>query len=844
MPRVLSYTPPWLSRPTPGFEVFAAKQKQAQTNGSSTPTDVNVASRTIALRGTEVFVAVGNEIRWSDLAWLKEIEEEKYEGQAYRVLKAGVHGEIKQVVISPLQDHLAIVTSHTVHVLCLPDSRLLTADDTTPLKPKIFQIGPTAHVVEEAPIVSVLWHPLGELGRCLVTVTRDAILRLWEINQDNKQSFAEASLSVDLKKLANAASSDEDLRASRFGAGKTYTPDLAFLEPAAVCFGANTPTTRNPWALMTLWIATVDGDVYALCPLLPKKWQPFDGMMESLFLHAGASEDQGSGDLGRWFLDLHDQDPLIIQARFETFTIYNRPRRPGPVPRLQGPFLLDPVPKDDFDLADIYVAESAVATKDNIEYEEEEEDEAESDELSSSLIYLLTTNATVQICVDTEGVEAQWLPSGTPFSTPSAVPMLPEQEPRALLTLETIELYPNGQYSSSIVPSFTPDVISPHAVFITHGTGVSFLSLAKWAERLQQELEQSAQEGSDLRYDILLSGPKALLEHTMQLPDSVLQTTPLHIATTAVIQDSDVGYMLLTLVNSQPFAAQLDLSHRDASSLPPFIKPEPGEEPSKPLSLPREPYHENPIFFDDTVARSIPDLLSKLPAHQRSIHSQEIRLSESSLAILVSAHQRLAAQTARVADAAGDLFRRCEWMQKEFRHQIELVDDVAVKIDALTGDYDDVGGGEGEGPREVGTRRIEMRLERARERQRGILERFRRLRGDVAGIDGRVLSDREKGFGREVRRMAEKVGVEIGEGGEEQTELQKRHRHLKAIKEDLARQAEEVGESKDGEKKESPLKVSSGFRRERERGVMELLEREEALLEAVTERANRLSVQQ
>jgi hypothetical protein len=97
MPRVLSYTPSWLSRPSAGFDVFAAKD-EVQANGYSKPSrpskhsDFNVPSKTIACRGTEVFVAVGNEIRWSDLAWLKELEDDKAKGceftsekQSYRV---------------------------------------------------------------------------------------------------------------------------------------------------------------------------------------------------------------------------------------------------------------------------------------------------------------------------------------------------------------------------------------------------------------------------------------------------------------------------------------------------------------------------------------------------------------------------------------------------------------------------------------------------------------------------------------------------------------------------------------------------------------------------------------
>jgi nucleoporin NUP82 len=73
MPKVLSYTPPWLSRPSPGFKVFYDPPKSTSTTAEAAP----AVSRTIASRGTQLFVAVGNEIRWTDLVYLKDYYSEK-----------------------------------------------------------------------------------------------------------------------------------------------------------------------------------------------------------------------------------------------------------------------------------------------------------------------------------------------------------------------------------------------------------------------------------------------------------------------------------------------------------------------------------------------------------------------------------------------------------------------------------------------------------------------------------------------------------------------------------------------------------------------------------------------
>ena len=84
MPKVISYTPTWLSRPAPGYHLFS-KPLASQQRNESIPNGQDGASiaktltgnrRTIARRGTELFVVVDNEIRWSDLCMLKDAWEE------------------------------------------------------------------------------------------------------------------------------------------------------------------------------------------------------------------------------------------------------------------------------------------------------------------------------------------------------------------------------------------------------------------------------------------------------------------------------------------------------------------------------------------------------------------------------------------------------------------------------------------------------------------------------------------------------------------------------------------------------------------------------------------------
>ncbi|KAG9746719.1 hypothetical protein KCU59_g4849, partial [Aureobasidium melanogenum] len=425
MVRVIGHTPSWLSAPSPGFNLF---QRNADTKApsalrnSSNKADSPGPARTIAHRGTEIFVLVGNEIRWSDLVSLKDADQDN-DHQSYRVLKTPVAAQIKQLVVSPHGDYLAILTEHTVHIAVLPDPSHLSVQDPSPLRIKTFQLGPTAHVLEQAPVVSALWHPLGHMGSCLVTVTKDACVRLWELNRDSRASFDEPELALDLKKLADATSADQDFSASKYGTSKGFSPDSVEMEVAAACFGARATSDEHGWSPMTLWIAMTEGDVYALCPLLPSKWEPTPTTIPSLSTAVVAKAEVNSqsdpspeerrivDQQQRWLADIDNQEPLVV-SHIETlaeFEVYNRPTNSPAIPKLQGPFYLNPEPDYD-NITDIFVIAPRL-DDDALMQEEDQDDFLGHDGLSVGIVCLATASGKVHICLDLDGVEAQWLPS-------------------------------------------------------------------------------------------------------------------------------------------------------------------------------------------------------------------------------------------------------------------------------------------------------------------------------------------------------------------------------------------------------------------------------------------------
>ena len=96
MTKIKSFAPGFLHRPAPGHRLF-----EQPLDDSKLPAALAHAKRgkpgprrTIALRGSEAFVAVGKQIRWGDLARLKESWESK-QSRGSRHLPQGPEGSFE-----------------------------------------------------------------------------------------------------------------------------------------------------------------------------------------------------------------------------------------------------------------------------------------------------------------------------------------------------------------------------------------------------------------------------------------------------------------------------------------------------------------------------------------------------------------------------------------------------------------------------------------------------------------------------------------------------------------------------------------------------------------------------
>ena len=346
---------------------------------------------------------------------------------SHQVLQVPFREKIRQLIPSSNGELMALVTSHSLYVAVLPESGRLLESGSQDIRLKAFQLGRHAHTPSKPPIASVLWHPLGVGENCLVTITVEAIVRVWELNVTNRWSFEVPTLDFDIKKLAYGKSSDDDFTAESPLKNKSYTVDDMHMDVASACFGGVGSEAECGWSSMTLWVAMEEGDIYALCPLLPTRWKSPWTQIPTLTTSIAAKwayTDMTGGPkevLHRvnqqynWLKSLDEQDPirLISDTDFSEIAIYKRPVHPGPIPRLQGPFRILPEEVDEgFEVASMHVIAAKI---DPEELMDSDPDAAELDErdwrgLSASIICLATKQGDLWTFLDLDGVEADWLP--------------------------------------------------------------------------------------------------------------------------------------------------------------------------------------------------------------------------------------------------------------------------------------------------------------------------------------------------------------------------------------------------------------------------------------------------
>jgi nucleoporin NUP82 len=667
------------------------------------------------------------------------------------------------------------------------------------------------------------------------------------VSPSDRWSFDSPTTSIDLKKLADGMSLEQDFSASTTATNKGFSPDLFDMEIASASFPGKGSGGWNP---MTLWLAMRGGDVYALCPLLPQRWAPPPTLIPSLSVSivttvASIEDDPEITEHEKllaqqqleWMGDLDAQEPLVTEGPpGEAYIeIYNRPSRPGIVPRLQGPFELDTDPEtgDDLDtsITDILVIGKKTETDELMMGEETELDMDEGDQegLSLTVVCLLSTSGQIRIYLDLEGVQAQWLP---PKNKSRLSRLLADSNPGSLLAFQALDSMSPVEVSEDSWPVFSRDVMSRYSFFVTHHAGIVHISLTSWIFRLESELNGDSEAGTDFRVGLLVNS-QSTRDRIYSQPTA---DTAQPLSAAVALRDPDVGYFLLSCSPFEPIALTFETPEDD---LAPIKQEDPVYEREASVA-PLEFYEPRPVFrpshaFDQPSA--LPLLLDRWrTSRHKAIANQEVRLSPLTLSIFTDAHKVLSDETYRLGVAAAALFRRCELLQNELRVQVDKANQVRNKVDAINGAHRD-----GEADQAM----YERRISEAKERQEKLAARVESLRMIVGKATTRDLSVKEKAFAEEVRSVEASISRPSGEAEDEApspaAQLWKRLEDARNLQAELVAEVDTLKEGGEAEATSgSQLRIPPEVRRNKLQQVQGLLSRETALVEAVTARLERL----
>ncbi len=352
------------------------------------------------------------------------------------------------------------------------------------------------------------------------------------------------------------------------------------------------------------------------------------------------------------------------------------------------------------------------------------------------------------------------------------------------MPFEVLETLKDDTLSNEEWPTFTLDVDSRYSFFVTHSQAVFSFSLYPWLPCLENELQNTGNNGSNFRIQLLKNGPGTLRERLLEFEPRKYSDQADFPTACVVMQDSDIGYFMLTYIGGLPQAATLDKPGITKSEIYTSDYEEDDYESDQnflAITHTRSAYQPPESLWEKSTLLTFFDI--QLQSRQKKVLKDEIRLSAATLDLMTEAHRILSKETHRLGIAAADLFCRCERLQDELRHQINRARDAANRIEGLLGENSDNYRVKGENMiygKEKGICALEKRIENAQRRQENLVDRYHNLSRKIARSVGESLSEKEELWFAEIAKIKDEAlqcRAQKGDDGEYQQFEEPGQRH-------------------------------------------------------------------
>ena len=568
----------------------------------------NHPSSVIAICEQEVFVACGREIRYT-----ADILHEEY-----IVLSTKIDFDIQEIILNSSRT-LLVVVGTGVSVIYIP--RATALKQRAQLKSQ--KLGSIQDVVQ------VLIHPSCASDNSILVLTRDS-LRLYDLNL----SFEDAEIVVDFPKRG------------RFDYNETY--------PAAMCLG----TDGDGWTAFSVFILMKNGDVYVVCPILPR---------DATLSHAAitAFETFAENEVATASAVSYSRLLQAIERGSRTVNgvAFVRPPRLQS-PTLVGPLLLSPAPVE-------------VSTREP--------------EATSIAFIPYQPLAMLAISYD-EKVDIGFL----------ADPVLPKIGQQTVISIhETIKLPERRNCRLFVKES---------RLFLSHSDGIVEIDTSAVIDELIESFESGAQQVRSTANDGISSDAKVLLDSANSSICGI------------DILEVDLASFMVVLRNSY---------NVEIIKISQEIVEEVIEET---LQAPKYQNLLSQPAYRPTITRG-PKIV--VPGDITTISSDI-----PTLQFMAKFVQQLRKDMEVLMNAIISLHRRLELQQREYARQQTKLDDMRRSIDSLHAPTD--------------------RLQRAKSQQTQLEQRAKQLLQSLISTNSPELSDAEKRYFQELRRIESHVRGQAG----------------------------------------------------------------------------------
>lgn len=248
----------------------------------------------LALRGSDAIVALDGQLRIFSLSALKHADSNT--ASEYKVLSNPLIDEAlaqeHALALNPLKTLLVISSATSLVLVILPRTTSL-ASDAPQIPVKAHKVGGFYHNARSPRaehIIQVKWHPWSKRGTSLLVLASNGSFEEYDVARD----LHEPQQTVQLLPQQATPQPRSRVTRSRSRTAMSPTPGLeADAEPehraASFSLAISSDVEAASWTPLTVYVLTVDGQVFAAAPFIPRY-----ARIPSSFLHSLAAYAQPS----------------------------------------------------------------------------------------------------------------------------------------------------------------------------------------------------------------------------------------------------------------------------------------------------------------------------------------------------------------------------------------------------------------------------------------------------------------------------------------------------------------------------------------------------------------------